>query len=172
MVKKQFAQEVAEASMPAHIWSRDGQDLLISIDCRDTITPALLNASRGFSNHNHIELGSHMLSNEECQRNARYVWCDRALFRHGTMSPSPAQIAALRYAAEQETWFVWKRSRLLNRHTIEICTERGWLAEDGRELRITAEGRRMLRNAALDEEHARQNPPRRYRKRDRGGAGI
>lgn len=168
---KRFADLVAESAMPLDILSRDGKTRLLSIDCRDTVTPALLNARAGLSTGNMLEIGKHQWEAEELMRNAGHPWLG-ILFMHGHDQPSKSQIAALRYAAEQGSWFVNPRNRLFNRNTVLICTERGWLAEDGKELRITAEGRRMLRNAALDEEDARQNPPRRYRKRDRGGAGI
>lgn len=170
---KRLVDAVAAISMPATLYARDGQELL-HIDCRDTVTPALLNASRGLSNGNHMVLGRHLMEVDESQRNSRYVWCDNALFMHGLTQPSSHQIAALRYAFQQGSWFANPKNKLFNRPTVVICVERGWLAQDGNEIRITSEGKRMLRNADLDEEHARQNPPkyRRNRKRNRGSESV
>lgn len=161
-----FADYYAERATPSVILSRDRKEMLIKMDCRDTSAVKALLENHTFSPDNEKHLLEDVIVANEIRIGLQSPYVG-VFFRHGEMKPSTHQVKALQYALEAGTWFENPRGRLFNRNTVIICAERGWLAEDGKELRITAEGKRMLRCARLDEEDARQAREQRRLNRER-----
>lgn len=110
-------------------------------------------------------IGAHVCANREILDGYQRPYLG-IQFEHGSEIPSPAQVRALLYAQEQMTWF--DRGRLFHQMTVLICTERGWLAERDGQLRITSEGKRVLRCVRLDQEERL----RRNREQHRRGTSV
>lgn len=152
---KRLADEVARLSKPLTLFTKDQGQIMLMIDPRDTMTPALLWLSDGCDRETDFYIGTYVTVNREILDDYQRPYLG-VQFEHGSEIPSPAQIRALLYAQEQITWFDRPRGRLFNQATVLVCTDRGWLAERDGQLRITSEGRRMLRCIRLDQEDRRK----------------
>lgn len=132
--------------------ARDNTTLLY-IDPRDSRTVYKFFHTRGWSAKNTDEMMMKVIINEEIRQGYQSSYFD-VLITVGKSTPSQTQIEALQYALEKKTWFEKPKLRCFNKTSLHICAERGWLALDGNEIRITAEGRRILRCVELDKNDA------------------
>jgi len=173
---KRFMQRYAEGRTWFALFTRDSdspQPFAI-VDIRDS---ALLRNffSRAFSQYNHRLISDSLMHYIEQSEWDRQGYFD-AIIRVGRRHPSRSQMFLLSYAATHTGWFRFPEEMRADVSTksLFVCTERGWMAWNDGNYRITSEGRRVLRNAILDErdrEKSSRDKRRARQNRQRGGAG-